>query len=589
MIRSDDTATRFATRRTAISNAGGGDDAVQTLRGIIRASTAVIEANRNVLNALNVFPVPDGDTGTNMMLTLRNIEEQLDARRKSSFADTVEDMARAALLGARGNSGLILAQLFRGMRVGLRRQPKLTGRNFAASLTEATDLAYKAVPQPREGTMLTVIRESAEAATEAIQRDAKADIATVVRHAADEAMQSVERTPELLDVLKQAGVIDSGGWGLAMMFESMYRYLIGEGEVTIMLDPPATNITDTTDFSRTGVTIDRSFVDAIEEEEWGYCTVFAIEGTGLDIAVIQAEMDDIGRSPVIAGDDTLVKVHLHTEDPGQALSAGVRHGALSNIDISNMDAQAAEWSADRRLTDADEDEEADADGPAPSNVDIGVLAVVQGGGMSAYFHSVAPGAVSIIEGGDTLNPSVAEILSGIDEVPSDTVIVLPNNKNIIGAAQQASELTYKEVQVIPTTTMQAGIAAVGAFDPEMSIDDNVEEMSEMLSDLHVGDIFMSERYARYGNIIVKRGQYMVRVDGEPVAASDDEVELLVEGVLSSMHHGASIYVFVGADQNPRRATLAKARLHNATKRWNRVEVNFIDGGQPNYNFLFSIE
>lgn len=583
MIRSEDTAPRFKNRRIPIAYDADYDAATQTLRGIIRASTAVIEANRNVLNALNVFPVPDGDTGTNMMLTLRNIEEQMDARRATSFADAVEGMARAALLGARGNSGLILAQLFRGMRIGLKDELGLTGANFAESLTAATDLAYKAVPQPREGTMLTVIRESAEAATQASEQDYVADVATIVRCAADEAMRSVERTPELLDVLKQAGVIDSGGWGLAMMFESMYRYLIGEGEVTIMLDPPATNITATTDFSRTGVTIDRSFVDAIEEEEWGYCTVFAIEGNGLDIAVIQAEMDDIGRSPVIAGDDTLVKVHLHTEDPGQALSAGVKHGALSNIDISNMDAQAAEWSADRRLADSDDD------GAAPSNIDIGVLAVVQGDGMSAYFHSVAPGAVSIIQGGDTLNPSVAEILSGIDEVPSDTVIVLPNNKNIIGAAQQASELTRKTVQVIPTTTMQAGIAAVGAFDPEASIDDNGAEMSEMLSDLHVGDVFKSERDAQYGDVNVKRGEYMVRVDGEPVAASDDEVNLLVVGVLSSMHHGASIYVFVGADQDPRRATLANSRLRGATKRWNRVEVNFIDGGQPNYNFLFSIE
>ena len=559
--------------------------ATQTLRGLIRASTTVIEANRNVLNALNVFPVPDGDTGTNMLLTLRNIEEQLDAHPAPNFAATVENMARAALLGARGNSGLILAQLFRGMRVGLQDATSITGSNFADSLAAATELAYKAVPQPREGTMLTVIRESAEAATQAANQLPAADnLALVVERAADEAMQSVERTPELLEVLKQAGVIDSGGWGLAMMFESMYRYLNGEGEVTIVLDPPATNITANTDFSRAGITIDRSFVDSIEEEEWGYCTVFAVEGADLDLEQIRADMDGIGSSPVIAGDDTLVKVHLHTEDPGQALTAGVRHGALSNIDINNMDVQAAEWSADR-LSDAD----AAGAGAAPATIEIGVLAVVQGDGMVAYFHGVAPGADSIVEGGDTLNPSVEELLSGLDAVPSDTVIVLPNNKNVIGAAQQAANLTDKTAKVIPTTTMQAGIAAIGAFDPDADIEDNVAEMSDMLNDLHVGDVFKSQRDAQYGDVQVKQGEYMVRVDGKPIAASNDEVDLLVQGVCSTMHHGASVFVFTGADQDQRRASEAIKRLRQAITQYNRVEVKLIDAGQPNYNFLFSIE
>ena len=556
--------------------------ATQTLRGLIRASTAVIEANRKVLNALNVFPVPDGDTGTNMLLTLRNIEEELDAKPAATFAAFVDNMARAALLGARGNSGLILSGLFSGLKSGLHGSSSLTGRNFAASLTAAVGLAYKAVKKPTEGTMLTVIRESAEAATKSAQDDT-ADLVNVIRQAADEAMQSVERTPELLDDLKEAGVIDSGGWGLALMFESMYRYLNGEGEVTIMLDPPGTDITSTGDLSRIGINVDRSFIDAAEEEEWGYCTVFAIEGSGLDLANIQADMDSIGSSPVIAGDDTIVKVHLHTEDPGQALSAGVKHGALSNIDINNMDVQAAEWSAERRQTASDATES------APAVLDIGVLAVVQGDGMVAYFHSVAPGAVSIVQGGDTLNPSVEEIMNGLDAVPSDAVIVLPNNKNVIGAAEQAANLTDKTAQVIPTTTMQAGIAAIGAFDPDVDIDDNIAVMSDMLNDLHVGDVFKSQRDAQYGNVQVKQGEYMVRVDGKPVAASNDEVDLLVQGVSSTMHHGASVFVFTGADQDQRRASEAIKRLRQATTQYNRVEVKLIDAGQPNYNFLFSIE
>ena len=578
-MQPQDFTTRYTTR---LDDDAIEEDATQTLRGLIRASTAVIEANRKVLNALNVFPVPDGDTGTNMLLTLRNIEEELDAQPATTFAAIVDYMEDAALLGARGNSGLILSSLFGGLKSGLQGASSLTGRNFAASLTAAVDLAYKSVDEPREGTMLTVIRESAEAATRAAEQDDTRHIAEVVRHAADEAMRSVERTPELLDVLKEAGVIDSGGWGLALMFESMCRYLNGEGEVTIMLDPPGTDITSTTDLSRIGINVDRSFVDSVEEEEWGYCTVFAIKGTGLDISKIRADVEGIGSSPVITGHNALVKVHLHTEDPGQALSAGVKHGALSNIDINNMDVQAAEWSAER-LSDAD------VAGVAQTTVEIGVLAIVQGEGMSSCFRNAAPGAVSVIHGGDTLNPSVKELLNGIDNVPSDNVIVLPNNKNIIGTARQAAERSDKTVLVIPTNTMQAGVAAIDEFEPELGIEDNEEGMSDALNHLHVGDVFASERDAQYDNVQVKQGEYMVRVDGKPVAASDDEVDLLVQGVLSSMHNRASVIVFVGADQDPRRATLAHKRLQNETSEWINVAVTFIDAGQPNYNFLFSIE
>ena len=556
------------------------DPATDTLLGLVRASQAVVDANRNQLNALNVFPVPDGDTGTNMALTLDNILENLEAQPTTGFAPTVEAISRAALLGARGNSGLIMAQLFRGMKAGLANESELTGANFTASLNAAVELAYQAVPEPREGTMLTVIRESAQSAEEACHQD-DAQLVTVMKAVADEAMQSVERTPELLDVLKRAGVIDSGGWGLAMMFESMYRYLNGEGEVKILLDPPGVAGSA---LAGAGMSVDMSFVESIEEEEWGYCTVFAVEGTELNVAAIQAEMEDIGRSPVVAGDETLVKVHLHTEDPGQALSAGVKHGAISNIDINNMDVQAAEWAGDRTQASA-------GDGSASANarLEIGVLAVVSGNGMSAYFHGVAPGAVSIVEGGDSLNPSVQEILDGIQAVPSDDVIVLPNNNNIRGAAEQAAELSEKNVAVIPTSSMQAGIAAIGAFDPDTDMEDNVEEMQDMLSDLHVGDVFRSTRDTDLDDVQVAKGEFLVRVDGEAVAASDDQVDLLVRGVMSSMHHGASVFVFTGADEDPRRAAEAQSRLKDETARFHRVDVNFIDGGQPNYNYLFSIE
>ncbi len=547
------------------------------LRDLAQAALAAITTNQNQLNALNVFPVPDGDTGTNMMLTMRGIASDMESSATADVPATATAMARAALLSSRGNSGLIMAQLFRGFRNAMIDVAEIDANNIAHGLTLAAEMAYRAVPNPVEGTMLTVIREAAEAATKAATEGA--NINDVIDAAAKQAIDTTERTPEMLAVLKEAGVVDAGGFGLSIMFIGMSQYLRGEGDGSVSVTAPGIeNLV-----GESGVIVDTSSLDIAEEEAWGYCTNIAIEGTAIDIPHLREEFDKIGRSTVIAGDETIAKVHVHMEDPGEAVSLAIRNGALTlNVSIQNMDAQTAEWAENRRA------DAATAEQPAEP-VDVAIVAVVAGDGMANYFRQAGMGSVFIVEGGDTLNPSVADLLKAVDAAPSDQIILLPNNKNIIGAAQQASELTEKSSTVIETRSMQEGIAAMTAFDPDVDLDENVEEMTDMLEGLHVGSVFRASRDATMGGVYVDEGQFMVIVDGETVAAGDDELAMLISGVNAVMHHGALVAVYVGEEIATDTARTAETSLTQELAHYNRVDIQFIRGNQPHYAYLFAVE
>lgn len=547
------------------------------LRDLAKAALNAIVTNQNQLNALNVFPVPDGDTGTNMGRTMRAIAADMDANATEHVPTTAEAMARAALLGARGNSGLIMAQLFRGIRDSLREVEEINPTNFANGLSIAAELAYGAVPNPVEGTMLTVIREAAGAASQSAADDAH--IHDVLDAAATQALDTTKRTPEMLEVLKEAGVVDAGGFGLTIMLMGMSQYLRGEGDGSIHVAAPGIeNLV-----GDSGVVVDASSLEIAGEEAWGYCTNIAIEGTALDIPHLLKEFDRIGRSPVIAGDETIAKIHVHMEDPGEAVSLAVQNGAVTlEVSIQNMDAQTAEWAENRR-TDA-----ASAEQPTDP-VEIAVVAVVAGKGMANYFRQAGMGACFIVEGGDTLNPSVQDLLESVNAAPSDQVILLPNNKNIVGAAEQASELSEKSTAVIPTRSMQEGVAAMGAFDPDADLEENTEEMADMLEGLHVGSVFRASRDATMGGVHVNQGQFMGLVDGETVAASDDELDMLIAGVNSVMHHGALVAVYIGEEIDPDAARHAETRLTRELHHYNRVDIQFVRGDQPHYAYLFAVE
>jgi DAK2 domain fusion protein YloV len=547
------------------------------LRDLAKAALAAIVVNQNQLNALNVFPVPDGDTGTNMALTMRGIASDMDTTATEHVPTTVNAMARAALLGARGNSGLIMAQLFRGLRDAMTDAAEVNAKNFAHGLSLAAQMAYGAVPNPVEGTMLTVIREAAETAEKAVENGA--DINEVVEAAATQALDTTERTPEMLAVLEEAGVVDAGGFGLALMLMGMSQYLRSEGDGSVHVDAPGIENL----IGESGVIIDTSSLEIAEEEAWGYCTNIAIEGTAINIPYLSEQFNKIGRSTVIAGDETIAKIHVHMEDPGEAVSLAVQNGALTlNVSIQNMDAQTAEWAENRRADAASAEQPTDP-------VDIAVVAVAAGDGMANYFRQAGMGATFIVEGGDTLNPSVADLLEAVDAAPSDRIILLPNNKNIIGAARQASELTEKSATVIETRSMQEGIAAISAFDLDADLDENAEEMTDMLEELHVGSVFRASRDATMGGVQVSQGQFMVIVDGETVAASDDELEMLIAGVESIMHHGALVAVYVGEEIAPDVARAAETRLTQELAHYHRSDIQFIRGNQPHYAYLFAVE
>ncbi len=546
------------------------------LREFVRGATKALETNRDTINALNVFPVPDGDTGTNMVLTMRAIRDELDQHVDANPSITSARMARAALLGARGNSGLILAQYFKGLAESLADGYDISGEGFARGLRIASEIAYKAVPEPKEGTMLTVFRECAEASEKAVIE--MSGLEHVMEAASEQAMDTVKRTPEMLDVLRDAGVVDSGGFGFAIMLHSGLEVLAGKEPGLEKIDPPGgSGLPQSGDI---GSGIRAEFLEDIEDEAWGYCTVFAIEGTDLDPDTVRDQMAEIGRSPVVAGSGTLLKVHVHMEDPGEALSAGLKHGALSNIDINNMDEQAKEWASERAA------EARPAPHDTKASFTTAVVAVALGDGFEELYRNAGLGAVHILAGGDTMNPSTAEIVDAIEKTPSNSVIVLPNNKNVIGTAKQAVELTGKDVHVIETRSMQAGLSALLEFSPDRDLGNNVSQMEEPLSIVRSGSVTVAIRDALLDGVPVRRGQYMGVLDEKLVVAGENALEVLVQMLTGQVDDESLLTVYGGAPLGVNDLDLAIRELTSALP---GVEIESLSGGQPDYDFLLAIE
>jgi DAK2 domain fusion protein YloV len=543
------------------------------LRDFIRSATRALETNQDTINALNVFPVPDGDTGTNMVLTMRAIRDELDRNVDANPSITSARIARAALLGARGNSGLILAQYFKGLAEALVDGYDVSGEGFARGMRIASEIAYRAVPNPQEGTMLTVFRECAEASEAAlIERPGLEHVMTV---AADQAMDTVRRTPEMLQVLKDAGVVDSGGFGFAILLRSGVQALRGEAPDQENTAPPGvTNLPE----SR-GSGISSAFLKSIEDEVWGYCTVFAVEGKDLDPVSVREQMDEIGRSAMVAGSDTLIKVHVHVEDPGAVLTAGLKLGALSNIDIHNMDEQAKEWASKQA------DVASKVAGPL-KQVTTAVVSVALGTGFFELFKSAGFGSVVIVSGGDSMNPSTADILTAVEKAPSSSVIVLPNNKNVIGTAQQAAELSEKNVTVIQTRSMQAGLAALLEFAPEREIEKNSSRMEETQSTIRSGSVSVAARAALLDGVAVKRGQHMGVLDEKLVAAGNTSIDVLKQMLTGQVDDESLLTLYSGAKIN---GDALRQTSDALAKSLDGVEIETQSGGQPDYDFLLSIE
>ena len=535
-----------------------GDD----LRAMFASAVHLLEANVEAINALNVFPVPDGDTGINMFLTLQDSVAGTRGLDRAGADMVSRVLADGALKAAKGNSGVILSQFFEGLAVGLQDSPNFGTPELATALREARDRSYKAVGEPKEGTMLTVVSDVARAASE-IENEA-VEMPDFLSALCEAARESVALTPTLLPVLREAGVVDAGGQGLLVILEGARRYASGEagpGEVEV---PEPVGIDGSTG------AVSHEFLDSVEEEAYGYCTQFLVEGVDLDPDDLRTKVSEMGRSAVVVGNATSVQVHVHAEDPGPVISLGAGLGSLSSVKVENMDAQHERFSADRR-------------GEETSS--LAVVAVAWGDGFVDLFRGY--GADQIVTGGDTMNPSVGDLLQAIDRARSETVIVLPNNSNIVPAAEQAARKSSKDVHVVPTKSIPQGVAAMLEFNVDLDADRNVEEMNDAVEAVRTGQVTEAVRGVTMNGVTVEQGMVVGMLEREVVAAGEDVeavARTLVEAAredeieLVTLYRGAPI-----SEADARR--IADALDSDIDD----IEVELVEGGQPHYHFLISLE
>jgi DAK2 domain fusion protein YloV len=527
---------------------------LDAVRPLVRAALQNLEAHRQRIDDLNVYPVPDGDTGTNLTLTLRSVVEALDDSEAEGSAAVARILSRAALMGARGNSGVIFSQIVRGFVDVLGQTEELGSKELARAFRGASDAAYRAVKRPVEGTMLTVIREMSEEAEKRENRKLAPDelLAAVLRQGED----ALARTPEMLDVLRDAGVVDAGGAGLVEIVRGIALGAAGEALPEAAVAGQALSH------------------DAIHQElsQFRYCTVFVVEGEELDQAVLESTLEPMGDSLLVVGDDSALKVHLHTDDPGAALTAAVALGTVEGVEIANMHHQTATREA-RLLTE---------DAPLPT-LETGLVAVCPGRGNRRLFESL--GATRVIEGGQTMNPSTAEIVDAIEATPAEDVLVLPNNSNVILTAEQAAELSSKRVRVVPSRSVQAGLAAMGRYISTNAIDENEADMLEVLASVATGEVTIASRDAELDGIAIAKGSFLGLVDGVAVvAAKDVETAALevVERVLAGERGWLGI--LTGED-----APSLDGLLEAVERAHPEVDVEVHEGGQPHYPLLVVAE
>ncbi|HZR96182.1 MAG TPA: DAK2 domain-containing protein [Gaiellaceae bacterium] len=532
----------------------------ETLQQAVDAALASLEANRRRIDDLNVYPVPDGDTGTNLTMTVRAVDEAVDATSASDRRSLARDVARGALMGARGNSGVIFSQIVRGAAdvLGETTTATIEAEALARALRGASDAAYRAVRRPVEGTMLSVIRELAEEAeAQAAEQPPLEDLLAQLVRRGEEA---VARTPEQLQVLKDAGVVDAGGAGLLELVRGLAAFVRGEP----LPEAPAAE--------------EHLGFDAIHQElsRYQYCTVFVVEGDALDRDDVERELETLGDSLLVVGDATAIKVHVHTNDPGAALSIGTRAGTIGRIEIANMHDQT--HAREERLLAAVPDAP-----PAQS----GVVAVVAGDGNRALFESLATGVgpLEIVEGGQTMNPSTSDLLRAVQSLDAEEAIILPNNSNIVLAAEHAAAHADRTVEVVHATSIPAGLAAMVAFDGTRSAADNAAEMRDAVAAVATGEVTIASRDVQMNGIAIRRGDWLGLADGEPVAGGGD-FDAVVEAVVERLLAGPRglLTVLTGADEAPLDGVLARI-----AERHPDVDVDVQAGGQPHYHLLLSAE
>ena len=545
------------------------------LRQAMRGAVAYLELYRDAANALNVFPVPDGDTGTNMLLTLRAGAGRMEQDADGGAGGVAESVAAGAFWGARGNSGVILSQLLRGFADGVGDAAAIDAARLAAAWRAAADSAYQAVSQPREGTMLSVIRGAADAA-DAVKDVGEEDAIAVWQAAYDGAVAALARTPEQLPVLREAGVVDSGGLGVVAIIGGALRHL--QGETGPAVDLGLRSVGGVIDPAQTdSVAVAADFLDAHEAAEYGYCTQFVIHGQELNSDLLRAGFEAIAESTVVVGGGAAVRVHVHTADPGSALTYGVGYGELDEVKIDNMSLQNRDWASAHR----------ERVRPAAIRAGVSVIAVASGPGLAALFQDA--GCAAIIPGGQTLNPSASEIIDAARQAATGEVIVLPNNHNVILTAAQAADADTGEIalHVVATRSMPQGTAAMLGFNPEMPVAANLANMEAARMAIETLEITQAVRDSTVDGSPVREGQFMAIRDGQLAGLADTAEGVLQEGLGSCQVSDESIItLYWGAEASAARAFRLQEKLE---AQWPGVQVDVYEGGQPHYPYLVSVE
>jgi DAK2 domain fusion protein YloV len=535
----------------------------QELREMLSAATSWLEKSSADIDSLNVFPVPDGDTGTNMLLTMRSTVEEAYRAPDHSASGVSQAMARGALMGARGNSGVILSQIWRGLADGLKGKESFTAADLANALQQSASIAYKALVNPVEGTMLTVIKDAAAAAQSQVA-DGDNDIVSVLEAIVSAASDSVANTPRLLKVLRDAGVVDAGGQGLYTILDGILRYLRGETELMRFRKPQiiVSELPHTTPLPQ---------AVGVDEVPYGYCTEFMLKGGDLKPDSIKKRLEKRGESLIVVGDDSAVRIHIHTLDPGDVIRFATKLGTVHQVSIRNMDEQHQDFLEIQK--------------ERMPTIDTAVIVVASGDGLNDVFASL--GAAAVVPGGQTMNPSTKDLLQAVEVTFSDKVIILPNNKNIVLTANQVSSLTQKTVAVVPTKTIPQGVVALLAFDYEADFNTNTQIMEKALSSVKSIEITRAVRSTKLNGLKIKRKQPIGLLDGELVAVGNSNLDVINQVLTRlDLDKAEVVTIYYGADTESAEAEQIGTIIR---ERHPQLQIEVINGGQPHYGYIISVE
>jgi DAK2 domain fusion protein YloV len=536
----------------------------QGVKRMAAAGLAWLDRHHEAVNALNVFPVPDGDTGTNMLLTMRNAYQEIAASAENRADKICAQLYNGALMGARGNSGVILSQLWRGFARAIEGMEAFDVHAMAAGLRQAAEIAYQGVQEPVEGTMLTVAREIAEEAADAAGKSD--DLGFVLERVVECAHQAVARTQEQLDVLREAGVVDAGGQGLALLLEGMLRYLKGESLEFAPVSGHEMHPQSALDPGEAG---------------YGYDVQFVLKGKNLDVDRIRHEIAAMGNSTLVVGDADTVKVHVHVHDPGQPLGYGASIGVLGDVVVENMQEQYRQFMLERGTA----HEREGAESPRVAEGEIAAIAVAPGEGLQRVFHSLGAYAVS---GGQTMNPSTEQLIQAINSLPTDKIILLPNNKNIRLAAEQAAQLAApRQVIVVPSESVPQGVAALLALHPDGDLQAIAGAMQAAMSEVESGEITTATRDATLGDLEVREGQ-IIGLHNDRLCVAGNSIEQVAHDLLSQM--GAAnrqlVTLYYGDGVSADQAHSLAEWLRHAHP---DLEFEVVEGGQAHYFYILSAE